>query len=120
MNKKYEFKISECNGFNYIEMIFEESKYDTLSGLLNSNIVDFSYKERWMALLNLIIDGKSEREALFTEAHSIFIEKDNTIVEYDFSDDRSHIETKDFIKILDIWFNKLEEFNKYGIVKKLK
>ena len=115
MKRKYIIDISEVNGYKYIEMIFDDNKYDILSGLLNSNIVYISDKNTWIDTIDKVLKGNSKKEYIFLEAYNIIIEKESTNIEFEYSEDEVlEIETKEFKNILEIWFKNLEEFNKSG------
>lgn len=117
MERNYKIYISEVNGDKYIEMIFDDNKYDIISGLLNSNIVYISDKNPWIDTIDKVLKGNSKKEYIFLEAYNIIIEKERTNIEFEYSEDELlEIETKEFQNILEIWFKNLEEFNKSGKV----
>ena len=119
MKFEYKFEVIKTKYGNFLEMVFSGDKNtNILTSLFNSSNFDLESKLEWTEKINNILEKKTMHEALGVEAFDIDIELKQTSIYFYYPEDINDtfiLDTIDFKKIIEIWFNKLEEFHKIKI-----
>ena len=109
---KYRFIIKEIFGKLELFMCFED-KYKILSNIFTRSALDIDGKEEWLKTIDDTMKGEIENGDFGVQTgFGADVGKEKTIIYCDFSDEEVEITTEEFKKISEIWFDKLEEFNK--------
>lgn len=118
MKFKFEFKVIKTKYGNFLEMVFSGDKNtNILTSLFNSSNFDLESKSEWIEKTNNVLENKTKHETLGVEAFDIDIESKQTSIYFYYPEDNNDtfiLTTDDFKEIIEIWFNKLEEFHKTG------
>ncbi|MDU2591703.1 MAG: hypothetical protein E7C86_03700 [Paeniclostridium sordellii] len=110
---KCNFEIVKSPKNKYLKMNLDNYN---VSGIFNSAVLDIDNKNEWLNEINQVIERKKSYGELETQAHSIDIDYDKVMIYYDYSDSdfpELEMKTKDFRKLVEEYFLKLEEFNKH-------
>ncbi|WP_097026169.1 hypothetical protein [Clostridium peptidivorans] len=94
-------------------MEFEED-YSMLTNIFMEIVLGYDSKMDWLKAINDIMSGTDEKHDFGVPGFGAEVGKEKTIIYCDFTDEEFEISTYEFKKLSEIWFDKLEEFEKTG------
>lgn len=112
----YKFVTQDIFGKLELFMCFED-KYKMLSNIFTRSALDYDNKEDWLRAIDDIMFGIDEKYDFGVQTgFGADIGKEKTMIYCNFTDEEFEIATEKFKELSEIWFNKLEQFNKEGKV----
>ncbi|AJA42518.1 hypothetical protein phiCT453A_28 (endogenous virus) [Clostridium phage phiCT453A] len=111
---EYKFIIKNIFQKPELFMCFEE-KYKMLENIFTRSALDFENKKDWLEAINDTLEGKLENGDFGVQTgFGADVGEEKTIIYCDFTDEEFEISTEEFKKLSEIWFDKLEQFNRTG------
>ncbi|NFO48549.1 hypothetical protein FDB40_16935 [Clostridium botulinum] len=109
---KYEFVVKEIFDNLELFMCFDD-KYKMLSNIFNISALNYDNKEDWLNSINDTLEGKLKNGDFGVQTgFGADVDKKKTTIYCDFTDEEFEISTEKFKELSEIWFEKLEKFNK--------
>ncbi|BDR75265.1 hypothetical protein [Clostridium tetani] len=109
----YKFVNAPISGMPKLVMDFS-GKYSILTNIFNELVLDYDNKNDWLEGISNTILGKLENGDFGVPGFGADVGKEKTIIYCDFTDEEVEISTEEFKKLSEIWFDKLEQFNRTG------